>query len=354
MGAGQAFHPLTVAAVEALCDDAAAVTFAVPPGLADAYAFRAGQWVTLRRMVDGREERRSYSVCAPEGGALRIGLREIPGGLFSPWLVRHVRPGERIEVATPRGTFTPDGDRAGHHVAIAAGSGITPVLSVAATLLRDPAATVSLLYGNRRAATVMFADELADLKDRYPARLEVVHVLSREPRDVELFTGRLDAGKLAALLPLLPDVARVAHWWLCGPFGMVADVRSLLDGAAVPAGRIHTELFFVESAPPVPARHDDPGPHGDTSQVTIVLDGRSTTAAVPYDTPILDGGQRVRPDLPFSCKAGVCGSCRARVTAGTVDLRRNFALEQPEVDAGFVLTCQSRPCSAAVTVDFDT
>lgn len=352
MAAGPAFNPLTVTAVERLCDDAAAVTFGVPPELAGAYAFRAGQWVTLRRVVDGRDERRSYSLCSPEGGALRIAAREISGGLFSSWLVRHVHPGDRVDVGTPSGTFTPD-HAAGHHVLVAAGSGITPVLSIAATLLRDPAATVSLLYGNRRASTVMFADELADLKDRDPARFALVHVLSREPRDVELFTGRLDADKLAALLALLPAVDQVAGWWLCGPFGMVSDARSLLTDAGVPPERVHVELFFVEDAPPPPVRHADLPASGATSAVTVVLDGRSTTTAVARDTPILDGGQRVRPDLPFACKGGVCGTCRAKVTAGAVEMRRNFALEQPEVDAGFVLTCQARPRSAAVTVDYD-
>ena len=178
-----------------------AITFDVPSRLSGAYAFRAGQSLTLRRDIDGREERRSYSVCAPEGARPRIGVREVPDGLFSRWLVREVRPGDEISVGTPAGSFTPGPHTAGHHVLIAAGSGITPVLSIAATVLRDPAATAAVFYGNRHAGTVMFADELADLKDRYPARLELVHVLSREPREAELLSGRLDAAKLNELLP---------------------------------------------------------------------------------------------------------------------------------------------------------
>ncbi|WP_236788156.1 1,2-phenylacetyl-CoA epoxidase subunit PaaE [Amycolatopsis sp. GM8] len=348
------FHSLTVTAVERLCDDAVAVTFDVPPSLSDTYSFRAGQSLTLRRMIDGREERRSYSICAPEGAAPRIGVREVPDGLFSSWLVREVRPGDEIEVGPPTGRFTPDLGTPAHHVLIAAGSGITPVLSIAATVLRDPAASVTVLYGNRRTATVMFADELADLKDRYPARLELVHVLSREPREAELFTGRLDAGKLEALLALFPDVSAVGHWWLCGPFGMVTDARALLVEHGVPAERVHQELFYVDDVPPAPVRHEDAPVEGLTSEVTVILDGRSTTTALPRDTPILDGAQRVRPDLPFACKGGVCGTCRARITDGKAEMRRNFALEEAEIAAGFVLTCQSLPCSDTLTVDYDS
>jgi ring-1,2-phenylacetyl-CoA epoxidase subunit PaaE len=347
------FHTLTVADVTRLCEDAVAVTFDVPPEFADAYAFRAGQSLTLRRVLDGRDERRSYSICAPEGAAPRIGVREVPDGLFSRWLVREVRPGDEIEVGTPTGTFTPELATSGHHVLIAAGSGITPVLSIAATVLRDPATTVTVLYGNRRTDTVMFADELADLKDRYPARLELVHVLSREPREVDLFTGRLDAEKLSALLVLFPDLASVSHWWLCGPFGMISAASELLGGVGVPAERIHRELFYVDDVPPPAVRHEDAPVDGLTSEVTVVLDGRTTTVALSRDVPVLDGAQRVRPDLPFACKGGVCGTCRAKVTAGKVDLRRNFALEEDEIAQGFVLTCQSLPVSDTLTVDYD-
>jgi ring-1,2-phenylacetyl-CoA epoxidase subunit PaaE len=347
------FHRLTVAGVTRLCDDAVAITFDVPPGLAGAYAFRAGQSLTLRRTDDGREERRSYSICAPEGAAPRIGVREVPDGLFSSWLVHQVRPGDEIEVGTPTGSFTPDRAATGHHVLIAAGSGITPVLSIAATVLRDPAVTVTVLYGNRRTDTVMFADELADLKDRYPTRLDLVHVLSREPRETELFTGRLDAGKMTALLALFPDVRSVGHWWLCGPFGMATEARELLRGAGVEDEAIHVELFYVEDTPPPPVLHEQARTEGSTSEVTVVLDGRSTTAALPRDARILDSAQQARPDLPFACKGGVCGTCRAKVTAGEVDLRRNFALEPAELAAGFVLTCQSYPVSDELTVDYD-
>jgi ring-1,2-phenylacetyl-CoA epoxidase subunit PaaE len=346
------FHELTVARVDQLCDDAVAITFDVPPELAPDYEFRPGQSVTLRRIVDGRDERRSYSICAPAGRPPRIGVREVPGGALSGWLVREVRSGDRIEVQPPSGAFTPDLAAPGKHVLIAAGSGITPVLSIVASALADDQSQATLLYGNRRADTVMFADEIADLKDSHPVRLQLAHVLSREAQEAELFSGRLDADRLRRLLPALCDVADVDHWWLCGPYGMVTDAVDVLTELGVPAGRMHRELFYVEDVPPEPEQHEQP-PITGGCEVTIVLDGRRTTTTIPAGTPVLDGAQLARPDLPFACKGGVCGTCRARLVAGEVRMRRNFALEQAELDAGFVLTCQSLPVSAELTVDYD-
>jgi ring-1,2-phenylacetyl-CoA epoxidase subunit PaaE len=348
------FHALRVAAVEPLCADAAAVTLAVPGELADTYTFAPGQWVTLRRVVDGREQRRSYSICSPVGGPLRIGVREVPGGRFSSWLVHEVRPGDTVEVAGPAGAFTPEPDRPGHHVLIAAGSGITPLLSIASSVLAgDPGSRVTLFYGNRRTDTVMFADELADLKDRYPDRLLLAHVLSREPREAELFSGRLDAGRLAALIGALIGPGAADHWWLCGPHGVVRDAQRVLARIGVPGERVHRELFHADDEPVEPVRHEQAAPTGAVSQVTVVLDGRTTRAAVPRDCTVLDGAQRARADLPFACKGGVCGTCRALVVEGEVRMRRNFALEAAEVAAGYVLTCQSLPVSDTLVVDFD-
>jgi ring-1,2-phenylacetyl-CoA epoxidase subunit PaaE len=350
--AAHEFHPLRVAAVERLCDDAVAVTFEVPAELTAAYAFRPGQSLTVRRPADDADERRSYSICAPAGAAPRIGVREVPGGLISRWLVHDVRVGDAVEVAPPSGTFTPDLAAGGRHVMIAAGSGITPVLSIASSLLRNPAAQVGILYGNRRADTVMFAEELADLKDSHPSRVELVHLLSREAREVDLLSGRLDAARLRALLPVLIDVPAVDHWWLCGPFGMVTDAVEVLGRAGVPAERIHRELFWVDEVPPEPKRADA-HPTGPGSEVTVLLDGRTTTMTVTGGTTVLEGAQRSRPDLPFACKGGVCGTCRARVVEGEVTMRRNFALEPAELAAGFVLTCQSTPTTEKVVVTFD-
>ncbi|GLW28456.1 2Fe-2S iron-sulfur cluster-binding protein [Actinoplanes regularis] len=408
------FHTLRVAAIDRLCADAVAVTFAVRPELAERFTFRPGQSLTVRRPLAGRgasapapdgpsgpvaaldgpggsvavsdgpggsvavsdgpgglaaapdgradldvagraavaDERRSYSICAPEGSAPRIGVREVPGGAVSTWIVRDLRPGDEVEVAPPSGTFTPDLAAGGRHVLIAAGSGITPVLSIAASLLRQSAAEVTIFYGNRRTDTVMFAEELADLKDRYPARLDLVHVLSREPREADLFSGRLDAARLRTLLPLLVDVPAVDHWWLCGPFGMVTDATGVLGEAGVAPERVHRELFWVDEAPPEPVR-SEPELRGPSSEVTVHLDGRATTVTVEDGVTVLDGAQRSRPDLPFACKGGVCGTCRARVVEGEVTMRRNFALEEAELAAGFVLTCQSTAASPKVVVDFD-
>jgi len=271
----------------------------------------------------------------------------------SGWLMHEVRAGDVIDVQAPSGSFTPDLDTPGHHVLIAAGSGITPVLSIAGSVLAAQGkSSVTLLYGNRRSDSVMFADEIADLKDAYPERICLVHVLSREPQEVELFNGRLDAAKLRALLPVTVDLPAVDHWWLCGPFGMVEDAISLLTELGVPRGRIHRELFYVEDEPPEQVTHAE-ADAGPGAEVTVLLDGRGSTATVPPGTPILDGAQRVRPDLPFACKGGVCGTCRARLVAGEVTMRRNYALEQEELDAGYILTCQSLPTSDQITVDYD-
>ena len=345
------FHKLRVASVESLCAEAVAVAFEVPDELADEFAFAPGQSLTLRREVDGIDERRSYSICAPAGSPPRVGVRLVPGGLFSSWLINDVRPGDEVEVMTPSGLFTPDLETPGHHVLIAAGSGITPMLSIAASVLADPRSSVTLFYGNRRTDTVMFADELADLKDRYPERLLLAHVLSREPREAELFSGRLDAERLTALIGALVDINRADHWWLCGPQGMVNDARKILADLGAPTDRVHQELFFAGDEL---VRHEDAAPDGPVSEVTVTLDGRSTVMSLSRDRTILDGAQRGRPDLPFACRGGVCGTCRALVAEGEADMRRNFALDPAEVEAGYVLTCQTYPVSERLTVDYDS
>jgi ring-1,2-phenylacetyl-CoA epoxidase subunit PaaE len=345
------FHTLTVAWVERLCDDAVAVTFDVPDDLRAAYAFEAGQSLTLRRIIDGEDHRRDYSICAKVGERPRVGVRLIPGGRFSEWLVNEVRPGDQVEVQTPRGNFraAPDG---GRHLCIAAGSGITPMMSIISTVLTHPDSRLTLFYGNRTTSSVMFAEELADLKNWYGARLDLVHVLSREPRDVELFSGRLEGDRLRRLLTTLVPLAAVDHVWLCGPFGMIADSRDILEELGISRDKVHFELFYVDEPPPELNR-PEAVVTGETSNVTVVLDGRSTTAPMPKDETILDAAQRVRADLTFACKGGVCGTCRAHLTSGEAEMRRNYALDDDEVERGFVLTCQTHPVSNEVTVDFD-
>lgn len=347
-----AFHTLTVARVEPLTDDSAAITFDVPADLAGEYDFAPGQSLTLRRTIDGREERRTYSICAPAGAAPRIGVREIPDGLFSRWLVREVRPGDEVDVQVPSGSFTVDPATGGRHLCLAAGSGITPMLSIAGSLLAGGDAEVALVYGNRTTSSVMFSEELGDLKNAHGARLQLVHVLSREPRDVELFSGRLDADRILRILTSLLPVDRFDHVWLCGPYAMVEQARDVLRELGVADDRVHAELFYVD-APPPELHRPVAVREGATTDVTVVLDGLSATAALPQDQSILDSAQATRSDLPFACKGGVCGTCRAKVVEGEVDMRRNYALEPAEVEAGFVLTCQSFPLGDAVTVDFD-
>ncbi len=354
------FRPLTVSAVDPLCDDAVAVTFTVPPELRATYAFHPGQHITVRRSAgsDGPEIRRSYSICSTpallhDQGLLRIGVREIPDGVFSRFAVRDLRPADTVETLPPLGSFGAglDPERAGHYAAVVAGSGITPVLSLVATALSSqPGSRCTIIYGNRRASTVMFADELADLKDRYPQRLHLVHVLSREPRPSELLSGRLDGPRLHAILASgLVEGASVDGWFLCGPYGMVTDAESVLAQLGVPATSVHKELFYVEDQPP-PARSvaESVG-----ATATILLDGRASTVTMAPGERVLDAALRVRGELPYSCRSGVCATCRARLVEGQVSMARDYALEPADVAAGYVLTCQATPTTDHLVVDYD-
>lgn len=348
------FHQLEVIAKEALCDDAAAITFDVPPPLADEFAFAAGQSVTLRRTVDGVEHRRSYSICAPAGDRLRVGVRRIPNGLFSGWLIDAVEIGDRVDVQPPRGSFVADQHAGGRHLLIAAGSGITPILSIVGTVLRDPAATATLIYANRRVSSVMFTEEIADLKNSHPDRFEVIHVLSREPRDVELFSGRLDADRLRAILAELVPLDRIDDVWLCGPFDLITTARRVVTEMSIGGPRIHNELFFVEDAAPTPAAHPERDIQGPAAELSLTLCGSTSTTKIAHDETVLEAASRVRSDVPFACKGGVCGTCRALITAGDGRMRRNYALEDDEIAAGFVLTCQTYPAGDMIAVDYDT
>jgi ring-1,2-phenylacetyl-CoA epoxidase subunit PaaE len=357
------FHDLTVAAVDRLTEDAVAVTFAVPDELREAFAFRAGQHVTVRRIEDGQDVRRSYSICSAPAelaatGRLRIGVKQVPGGVFSRYATRALRPGDAISVLSPLGHFTTDfaADRRRHYAAIVAGSGVTPVLSIVATALAtEPSSTVTLLYGNRYARSVMFAEELADLKDRYPTRLHLVHVLSREPGGAALLSGRLDAARLSGILSTLVDPSTVDEWFLCGPYGLVTDAREVLGRLGVPDARVRTELFHVEDVPAAPSRAPEPAELAGVggAALTVLLDGRESTVTMAPDERVLDAALRVRPELPFACKGGVCSTCRARLVHGEVRMARNYALEPAEVAAGYVLTCQSSPVTESLTVDYD-
>ena len=354
------FHPLTVADVQPLTDDAVSVGFDVPEELRGTFAFSPGQHLTVRRLDAAGEIRRSYSICSTpaelaDRGVIRIGVRRVEGGVFSDHATRVLAKGDVVELLPPLGHFTtvPDPQRSRHYGAIAAGSGITPVLSLlVSTLTTEPTSRFTLIYANRTAASAMFADEVADLKDRFPQRLQIVHVLSREPQMSELLSGRLDAARLRALLDSsLLDSRTVDEWFLCGPYGLVVDAQGVLADRGVPAAAVHTELFHVEGEP-VPVR-----PAGvaapAAATVTIMLDGRESTFTMGPDERVLDAALKVRSELPYACKGGVCSTCRAKLIEGEVAMVQNYALEADEVAAGYILTCQSQPVSEKLVVDYD-
>jgi ring-1,2-phenylacetyl-CoA epoxidase subunit PaaE len=329
-----------------------------------------GQHLTVRTELAGDDVRRNYSICSPaSSGRLRIAVKRLPGGAFSAYALDRLRPGDTVDVMTPTGRFFTELDpaHAKHYCCIAAGSGIAPLLSIAASVLEaEPHSTVSLLYANRTSSTIMFLEELEDLKDRYPDRFQLVHVLSREPRDVELFSGRLDDDRLRRMLDTILPPDTVDEWFLCGPFEMVEELRRTLSGAGVDKRHVHAELFHVgrmrsrrPGAPPPPletgagaaAPGDEPAAG---AEVTIVLDGRRSRFRLGTDdVPVLDAALAVRGDAPFACKGGVCGTCRAKVLEGSVEMEQNWALEPEEVERGYVLTCQSHPTSDSLVLDYD-
>ncbi|MCW2606880.1 MAG: phenylacetate-CoA oxygenase/reductase, PaaK subunit [Frankiales bacterium] len=347
------FTALRLASVDPLTSDSVALTFEVPPDDAERFRFRPGQHLTLRRVVDGQDLRRTYSVCSSTaGGPLRVAVKRLEGGLFSTWATSGLTAGDVLEVGTPSGSFGPrlDPAQARTYGLVAAGSGITPVLSIAASVLDvEPGSDVVLVYGNRSQGEVMFLEEIADLKDRFPERLQVLNVLSREEQESELLSGRIDRDRLTRLAQagLLP-VDAVDAWYLCGPFGMVTEAREALQDLG--ARQVHVELFHADAPPPRPPREGTPG---DASTVTVRLNGRASTLAVDGDVEtVLDAVLRSRPDAPYACKGGVCGTCRARVVEGAVEMDVNYALEPDELAAGVVLTCQSRPTTPVVRLDF--
>ena len=350
------FHPLAVAAVERLTDDAVALTLDVPTELAEAYRFLPGQHVSLRTELAGDDVRRNYSICSPSTtGPLRVAVKRLPSGVFSSYALERLQPGDVLDVMTPAGRFTVplDPSHSKHYCAIAVGSGITPVLSILATALEvEQRSRCTLIYGNRSTNSIMFLEELEDLKDRYPQRLHLVHVLSRERQEAEVLNGRIDEGKVSDLLDSLVSPDTVDEWLLCGPAELVDGVRSVLTGRGVDPAHIHRELFHV--GPVAPRRAPERAAEAGAAVVTVLLDGRASTFSLQPDTvAILDAALVVRADAPYACKNGMCGTCRAKLVAGTVEMDHNYALEEEELAAGFVLACQSYPTSSAVTLDFD-
>lgn len=358
------FHELTVKRVAPEAAGSVAVTFDIPASERDAFDFQPGQFLTLRARVDGQDVRRNYSISSPrsrlaKAGELEIGIRPVEGGLFSNWAAQTLKAGARLEVMPPDGRFTVKKQRAIHRVGFAAGSGITPILSIAATTLEEqPDAKFTLVYGNRRMSSVMFNEALQDLKDRYRDRLTLIHILSRQAQEVDLLQGRIDGPKVKAIIDALLPVASMDEVFICGPEAMIEATEKALIDAGVPASRVYTERFTSGPAQAAKIQADtDAAPQKQAAAkdiaLTIVLDGKEHELHIGADEHVLDAALDAGLDLPFSCKAGVCCTCRAKVLCGEVVMDKNFTLEADEMAQGYVLSCQARATTKQLTVSFD-
>jgi len=352
------FHRLPIASVERETRDAIAITFAVPDALADQFRFEPGQHLTLRASVGGEDLRRSYSICsAVQDGALRIAVKKSPGGAFSTWANEALAAGATLDVMPPMGHFNVplDATARRHYLGFAAGSGITPLLSIVkTTLAAEPLSRFTLFYGNRASGTVMFKEELAALKDVYLERFNLAHVLSREAQDIDLLHGRIDRDKAGALLDHWVRLADIDTAFVCGPEGMMEAVIEALKARGFPDSRIKVERFA--SSIPKHQHVARPLPEAAASEceVTVIIDGSRKSFLLEREKEsILDAGLRNGIELPYSCKGGVCSTCRCRLIEGEVDMDVNFALEDYEVARGFILSCQSYPATDRVLIDFD-
>ena len=350
-----AFHPLRVSDVRRETADTVSVAFDVPDALAADYVFEPGQHLTVRMTspVDGSEIRRSYSICSGlDDGELRIAVKNVPGGVFGAFACEQLHTGDVLDVMTPIGRFTVAIDPAAEHsyLGIAAGSGITPVMSLVRSVLsREPNSRFTVVYGNRGLTSVIFREQLEDLKDRYLDRLQVVHVFSREQQGPPLLNGRITGDKIRSLAVTLLDLASYDDVFICGPEPMTLDVRDTLVALGVDGTRVHLELFGSHT-PTAPRVHQETG---ERRHITYVWNGVKTEVEAHPDDTVLEAGELAGIDLPYSCRGGVCSTCRAKVLEGAVEMDRNYALEPWETDAGFVLTCQSHPTTDELTVDYD-
>ncbi len=355
------FHTLKVKAVKKETPDCVSIAFDMPESLKEAYLFKPGQYLTLKKQLNGEEVRRSYSICAsPHEEILRVAVKKVEGGKFSTFANDELQSGEELEVLSPMGNFTTDLDpeNENHYVAFAAGSGITPVLGLLKAILHEePKSYFTLFYGNRGVDSIIFRDEIESLKNKHVDRLSVHHVLSRENLGAKLFSGRIDSEKCEVYAKLLFNPEEVAKFFICGPEEMIHDIRETLEQQKIDSKKIKFELFTSPTGKlgkpktAAPKRTVDPSKE---SKVTIKLDGDTIDMVIPYGgDSILDTALKKGADLPFACKGGVCCTCRAKLIKGDVDMDVNYALEPDEVKAGFILTCQSHPRSPELFVDFD-
>jgi len=352
------FHDLTVRRIEPDTAEAVIVAFAVPEPLREVFGFTQGQYLTLRKTIDGEDLRRSYSICAGvDDGELRVGVRKVKGGRFSNWINEELRLGDTLSVMAPQGRFfvpiEPGARR--RHVGIAGGSGITPILSIMKTVLaREPKSEFTLIYGNRALKSTMFKEELEDLKNRYLTRLSLHHVFSDEPTDVPLNHGLTDRAKIGEFLAGVVPAATIDHVYVCGPFQMNDEAEAALLAAGVPEDRIHIERFGVAPQAGGAIVHQAQPGDAEKAKIVIIRDGLKREIDFDKEQPsILDAASAAGLEVPFSCTSGVCGTCRAKLIEGEVRMERNFALDKAEVAAGFVLTCQAHPTTERVVLSFD-
>ena len=366
MTASLRFHDLPVARVSPEAAGAVAITLAVPPAQREISAFQPGQFLTVRATIDGQDVRRSYSISSAESlltrqGELTLGIRPVEGGVFSNWAASQLKAGDTLAVVPPDGRFTVHKPRAIHRVGFAAGSGITPILSImASTLEASPDAQFTLVFGNRRMDSVMFNEALQDLKDRYPSRLTLIHVLSRQAQEVPLLQGRIDGDKVREIIATLLPVGSMDEVFVCGPEAMIEATEKALLDAGVRPDRVHTERFTsptLEALPVAKRKAAVLGQPGERAEgevaLTVVLDGKPHNLRMNKDEHVLDVALSAGLDLPWSCRGGVCCTCRAKVMEGSVEMTKNFTLEPWETDKGFVLSCQARPTSDTLVVSYD-
>ncbi|MGS5089000.1 1,2-phenylacetyl-CoA epoxidase subunit PaaE [Hydrogenophaga sp. A37] len=360
------FHDLTVSRVSPEAAGAVAISFAVPEPLRETFAFEPGQFLTLRASIGGQDIRRSYSISSPRSlltrqGELTLGIRPVEGGVFSNWAAAELQAGDTLSVMPPDGRFTVHKPRAIHRVGFAAGSGITPILSImASTLEESPDSKFTLVYGNRRMASVMFNEALQDLKDRYPGRLTLIHVLSRQAQEVPLLEGRIDGDKVRAIIAALLPVGSMDEVFICGPESMIEATEKALLDAGVRPDRVHTERFTSPTLEALPTDQRQAAVLGHPAvrtdgevALTVVLDGKPHQLRMGKDDKVLDAALNAGLDLPWSCRGGVCCTCRAKVVEGSVTMDKNFTLEPWETDKGFVLSCQARPITDTLVVSYD-
>jgi ring-1,2-phenylacetyl-CoA epoxidase subunit PaaE len=351
------FHKLAVNDLRRESADAVSLTFAIPQELANDYSFAPGQYLTLRTTMDGEEVRRSYSICSgPDDGELRIAVKKVDGGAFSSWAADELKAGDQLDVMTPTGRFGiahAPGD-ARLYVGFAAGSGITPVLSIAkGVLAREPNSRFFLFYGNRSTGGMLFREALEELKDRFMQRLSVFHVISGEEQDIPILHGRLDGEKVRVLLRSLVPASSVDHVFICGPAGMSEDIEATCRDIGIAEGRLHVERFVSEFGGRPRAKTVVQVTALPKATASLIIDGKRSDVPVAEDESILDAALRAGMDLPFACKGGMCSTCRAKLVEGDARMEVNYSLEPWELQAGFILTCQARPVSDKVVVDYD-